>query len=342
MDRRKFFTHAATMSLPFTALYSWGAYLGPLYENSTQTAHPEIIADCSANPFDVRPFVQTIMNSANFILERLPPDIPLVIVMGEHHDRPSHIYSRMALLQQLKVQRNRNPDIRFAYGIEDNLAKYSKLIGKKIVDKKVAMMVQDQGFLLSAETPVSNQAKANFLLRNGINFSFNDIASTQSENSRNSIIDQSDPITRELIAKHAPHQLGKTIYRSGTVRKDNSLGLALSNRMIVQKATQHIKDTSAIIYVQHCGLGHALGHRNVENIFKSDNAYDTSLTALFTDAGFAVLTVCPDHINSPEESVVAMPSTILAQGLDQTNTKDADEVEILSELQRNSRFRFII
>ncbi|MEM7617835.1 MAG: hypothetical protein AAF244_00495 [Pseudomonadota bacterium] len=42
------------------------------------------------------------MAKTNWILDRLPNDVPLVVIFGEAHSVPSHILSQIALMRAFK------------------------------------------------------------------------------------------------------------------------------------------------------------------------------------------------------------------------------------------------
>ena len=54
------------------------------------------------NPFDVRPYVNAIMERLNWLENRLPPDVPIIIILGEHHGISSHLAAGQAILEALK------------------------------------------------------------------------------------------------------------------------------------------------------------------------------------------------------------------------------------------------
>jgi len=66
----------------------------------TQGPDGHIIADCSANPFDVRPYVQAIMDRANFLYRENGK--PVVILMGEIHDRGTNLAALQVAVKQAR------------------------------------------------------------------------------------------------------------------------------------------------------------------------------------------------------------------------------------------------
>lgn len=346
MNRRDFFGHLLTgtttiASTGVLGTIAWTAGGGEIVEDWTQRAYPEIIADCSSDPFDVRPLTTAIMESANFILERLPADVPLVIIMGEAHNIPSHSIARAHLLKTLKSQFETNTNLRFAYGIEDHLSRIDREFFAKspLSEAKIRISGNINGFGLALAAPLTSQAMAKFLYEEAIETQLNDIRAERNPDIFGTVIDQKDPETKNFVVKHAPEFVDKRIIRSSDFGYDNRLGLMLSNRMMVKKVTQHIKNTQSKIYVQHCGLTHTFGDRQLANLLGSAIPYNESLTYYFREAGYGVLTVMPDFTHIPYASIETMDNTVLAEGLDQTKVNNTNEAVLLERLQRISGFK---
>lgn len=224
-------------------------------------------------PRDLRPIVQEIMAAENWLLDRLLPGQKLVILLSETHTKTFHVALQQAVIgahiNALQKDATRN----FAYGYE---LPHDYLSGEKLI----------RSFLsIYHGTQAEKQTKRlfRFCLKNGVSIQFNDLSDVDGLT-----LNQRDQFTRDLVEKYEPDYLGKRICRVSKY-EDFSLGLKLSNLAMVERATAHMEDSDAQIYLQNCGRGHALGDEQEQHF------YEDSLASAFREAGFEVLTVFPSE-----------------------------------------------
>jgi len=223
----------------------------------------------NADPFDLRPVVKKIMDMENMILDRLPPDQKLVILVGEYHMNMTHI-----LLIQAVIQAHKQVPHRFALGLElphDNIDFIDVLM-------ETETLTNEKPHIINAMD--SYNALFKFCRTQEIDVRFNDLARTDDFR-----MDADDEMTANIIRKHglprdvSPHEC--------PIDTRTILGMKLRNIGIVENAISHIKKSDARIYIQHCGENHVFGSKlRLENY-----PYEESLTSLFHQHGFAVLAV---------------------------------------------------
>jgi hypothetical protein len=235
-------------------------------------------------------------------------DGPVVVLMGEQHPSASHKALQQAVLGKLKDENST-----VAYGVErphDFLEWFiSEGFGFKIppelrgrvsdADKDGRRLIET--FLIAAwpaDVPVSERSVLAFCRDKGISMRANDTADADL------FLDQNDPTTRALIVQYAPERLGTPIHS-----RDDALGIELRNRMIVERALAHMKDTGAQIYIQQCGKAHVFGNNMTGDEFES------SLSAMFANAGVNVLSVFPAGAGWGFETIPAQAKEQLHQGL---------------------------
>lgn len=219
-----------------------------------------------ADPFDLRPVVKAIMDAENMILDRIPPDQKLVILMGEDHSCQTHTLLLQALLQAHKQAAHPT-----ALGLE----------GSHNIDWLNEPLPPDD-----SET-TSGAALLRFCKTQKVDVRFNDLARGEKLSpdgttfQQTAILDRGDEMTENIIFRHA-----SLSYDDLPIHCESLLGIALRNIGIVENAISHNKKSDARIYVQHCGRGHVFGSRS------DGHPYKASLTSLFHRHGFAVLAVC--------------------------------------------------
>lgn len=279
--------------------------------------------DCSKRPYDVRPFVRNIMKAQNWILKRLPENVPLVIVVGEVHNFPSHIAAQQMLLHSLQRQQRKLHERTFIFGWEHphnyraqtnerfNLNLPRDHIEADDPDGKLTLetFIDAPDHILS---PFSKKTLARFCLKNKISCSFNDLA--QLQKGSEILIDQNDPPSHEIVKKYAPDHLGINVFRTSNLN-DDALGIHLSNHAIVDNARAHQKRSQSRIIVQQCGIYHL-----------------EELSDLFREAGYTVLSVacCSEDLDSKKGH------QIMAHGLNEHDFRDFSEKALLRRLNRNS------
>lgn len=235
------------------------------------------------------------MNLKNWILDRLPPNILLIVIVGEAHNLPSHNAFLQALLTSCIAQQNQDPSKSFALGHEKQcnfrewahqefkLGLSEQTLTAPDLDGRIAL----ETFLNAPDhsySPLSKKALAKLCLEHHISTSFNDLANVSKRHENGlayAIIDQSDEATQAIVKKYAPeHPAEKEITRYSQDEMDDlSLGITLSNRSMVENALAHINRTKSRFYLQSCGLKH-----------------QDELSHFFQEAGCAVLNVaCNDN-----------------------------------------------
>ncbi len=256
-------------------------------------ALPIHLVDCQDNPFDLSPAVNAIMKAENWLLERMPDDQPLVIIMGEIHEMASHVALQQAVLKAHLEQLQDKPQRTFSFGAEspktenndDFVSEFDMSCRKNNEDANLA-----------------NIHLYNFLSRHKISFSNNDIPYFWTE--RGLVIDTDESeFAQYIVKKYAPAEMqDRAIYRQSDYR-DSSLGIALSNRAIVENALVHLERSQSKIYIQKTGLSHVFGEGCCCHKFED------SLVNRFEEAGCTVLPVFPAlpdfswETNIPEEAI---------------------------------------
>lgn len=255
---------------------------------------------------------------------------PLVVLMGEDHTVPAH-----KLLRQSLMARFLKTSSPFAYGMErahDMLAYLmEKTFGQTVPkDLRAQIAVADhkghrlarvfRAALTPEHTPLTGKNLLAFFLDNGISIRANDAAKIRIDN--------------KWYLDLPPGQ---------NMPVESRDGVALRNRMIVERALTHMKESAAQSYVQDCGMGHLLGHQSQKNVWP----YAESLSAMFTQAGVDVLPVytadfcyVPDKL--PEEGAAILASKGLV--IEELNTRrfltgmsaPYMEVQLMEEMSAHS------
>lgn len=255
------------------------------------------------DPLDLRPAVERIVGE---VRNRIA-DGPVVVLMGEQHPSASHKALQQAVLGKLRDETS------VAYGVErphDFLEWFvSEGFGFKIppdlrgrisdADRNSCRLIA--AFLAAAwpaDVPVSERSVLAFCREKGISVRANDAADADL------FLDQDDPATRALIEQYAPERLGTLIHS-----RDEALGVELRNRMIVERALAHMKESGAKVYVQQCGKGHIFGNNMTGDEFAG------SLSAMFAKTGVNVLSVFPAGSGWGFETIPAQAKEQLHQGL---------------------------
>lgn len=259
------------------------------------------VVSCTANPLDLRPALDAIMEA----IKTHPRNRPLVVLMGERHFTPSHTMLQQGLLQRLLAGSSAHSlnTIGFGYEAPHNLPKWVTTLPSPAIANLMS-----------------------FCKNKKITVNFNDVCVGFSEKE----LKQRDPATRAIVKQFAPEHLGSEI--SAT----ESLGLALRNRMIVDRVMNQIRETKAKVYVQHCGRNHIFG------TYINDD-YKDSLTAYFIEASVDVLPVFLTNgslfFNKElSEMQALMKRTIVIEGMSWKNSLNSLRAEkaLIEEISTNS------
>lgn len=316
-----------------------------------KAAEPVWDIDCRATPYDLRPAVSAIMMASNWLLEQLPEDQTLIILMGERHRSQTHTLLQKYLLKSLCNQAVKTPEKTFAFGFEgDHNYAFKK---QSLKDTFLSFIgyerPTDQRAISAFIRDVAHaKEKADFFkfcAHEKISVRFNDIANIN--RSILSPIDQTDAFSLNLIRKNRPDLVGKNILRGNT-----SDGIALSNLAIVEKAIEHVRETTCRIYIQQCGLSHLFGRKKHIDDFldmglfkhiREEYAYADSLSARFKERGFTILPVSPNfesHEHIPDESEVDLRQTIKIVGLEEGDRNVVAFDKLQKKISKASCYEF--
>ena len=274
----------------------------------------QVTIDVEDNRLDLRPIVQAIMAAENWILDRIPEDQKLVVILGEDHSLMWHTALQQAVISAHLAAAERRKGRNFAFGYE-------------LPHNNAVSAASDDNPDWADE---GNKNLFRFCLEQGVNLQFNDVSHYQ--DGYDLVFDQQDAFTRDIIAKHAPESLDQKLYRL-TANHNYSAGLKLSNIAMVAKAGEHMQRTDARIYLQDCGYSHALGDYDFKH------SYDDSLAAFFKRAGFAVLTVFPSIDHYPDDIpdvAFCFENIVGIEGFHSSELAQATTQEIWDDMDKHS------
>lgn len=240
--------------------------------------------DCQENPYDLRPMVRRIMEAESFVLDRLPSDVPLVIIIGEHHESQGHALLQKAVLMAHAALRGKSEAGNFAFGYEaahDYAFKYS---GETPHDPNGCMAIDLRRRFHSGLARAAHQDLLDYCVDARISVSFNDVAVDHGK------INYRDPFSRSIVKDYNPALLHKT----PPDRAEDYRGLAISNLCMVEKAIRHIERTQARVYIQQCGQSHVFGDVGEQHTLQD------SLSIRFLESGFEILPVICNYERARE------------------------------------------
>lgn len=300
-----------------------------------------VVVDCAADPCDLRPAHDHILARVEAVGRNLRAGQPMVILVGEYHMRPVTKLLQAMLLDTLSKDAN----AKIACGIEyphDGLGAIMNASGFKVSQNDYAFLSRNdrdgqRGLTVSlaameAESaPVTHDTLFNFCRDQKISTRFNDAAI----NHETMTLDHHDPLTRAVIEQYAPPEIP-----GDQIAAASNIGMALRNIVMVQNVMTHIQDSGASIYIQHCGTDHIYGHRG------DGCAYQHSLTAMFEQAGVAVIPVITcygDDVSSvPLAARKAFTNSVTLANLSLENFKmnDPGEVAFIEKVAAHSGAQF--
>lgn len=258
---------------------------------------------CADAPSDIRPALDALTAE----IARRSAQGRLVVLMGEDHTVPTHKILRQGLMARLL--KAATP---FAYGMErahDMLAylvekKFSQSVPNDLREQFTAadhnghrLARTFRAALTPEHTPLTGKNLLAFCLESGISIRANDAAKIN--------------IDHKWYLDLPPGQ---------NIPVESREGVALRNRMIVERALMHMKESAAQAYVQDCGMGHLLGHQSDKGIWP----YAESLSAMFAQAGVDVLPVyTADFCYMPDKLPAEGAAMLASKGLviDELNTR---------------------
>lgn len=275
--------------------------------------------DCTIEPYNLYPVVDALMSAENWLLKNIPKGQKVVLILAEDHRVMTDVALRQAVLSAHVKQFWHDPTCRFAFGFEGPHNKYAPdiMINSQKLLEKVA---EDPDLSYQKET---NRQLFAFCLEHGIDTRFNDIADYKDDNG-NDIIDQNDPLTRDIIANSKTALLDEDDIIRESDYLSTTLGLTLSNMAIVENAKTHIRETQSRLYIQDCGFTHALGD-------KGELAYKDSLAYLFRNAGFAVITLIPSLRKFVPSDALNNEHIIFSESLIQSKTQTKETWETIDD-----------
>lgn len=282
---------------------------------------------CHKDPFNITPAANAIMAAEERILERIPSDQKLVILMGENHSYHVNKLLMGAILKEQTARQKENPQkYSFALGYEGPY-NITKLISRQTILNESERDCPAMAF--AALTPDQKYESQDTLfkicLAEKISTRFNDIASVRIGPA--SLIDVDDPLTKDIIQKHRPDLAKVQVILRAPMLFSPALdcddGLALSNLAIVQNAMDHLKETNARIYIQHCGTAHMFAPKQQKK--------DFSLKALFEKQGAYVLPVFTHYehtLKNTRPDRHEQKYTLKISGLDKGDVPEKDFAEL--------------
>ena len=340
MNRRHFLAGSAALALA-TAARIQPAQAAASADGLPLRVRPAIapasdraVSDIS-DPYDLRPAVDALLENIAQAARTLPASKPLVVLVGESHNMPSHI-----ALQYMLADRLKQAGVKFACGAELPHNFSSKYLSDMLdipltpaEHARVSAADTDGQWSIAtrlADRPDFAPASAHTLLslyrRTGITARFNDA----SFGGARMLLDEADPLTGALIERHAPDRKGTKIFVT------EPLGIELRNRAMVHNMLAHIAQTGVPLYIMPCGRNHIFGNVDTEA------TYEGSLAALLKEAGAAVLPVY--HLDEgeippfPPEAAADNGNALVIEGAARDGFMGyrAGEIEVLEKLAAHS------
>lgn len=244
------------------------------------------IVSCAPNPMDLQPALTAIMQRIKDVSASLNGR-PLVVLVGENHEMPSHKILQTLLLKKL---RESHPD-NMACGVEVPGNKLGEIVSSVGGDNLTAaekrqLNTEDPSgqkaigaylaYINPLSAPVARHTQLDFCRSAHIPTRFTDAAETAAQD-----LDASDPLTGKIMKAHPPGWRDNATGSEGTGAYD----LKIRNLVMTAEAQEHLKQVGAGLYVQQAGVAHILGSK----IHKS--GYSDSLQARFRQAGFDTLSI---------------------------------------------------
>ncbi|QQG37194.1 MAG: hypothetical protein HYS17_05380 [Micavibrio aeruginosavorus] len=298
------------------------------------------IISCTSQPMNLRPAVAAIVERIEKVSASLN-ERPLVVLVGENHELPSHKILQTLLLQKLNTRRPRG----LAYGMEIAGTTPARVIetietGARLTpEEKYRLNTDDPSgqtalitylaYINPASAPVARHTQLDFCRRAEIPTRFTDAAETASED-----LDAKDPITGQIMKDNPPGWRDSTQGQEGTSAYD----FKIRNLVMTHEAQKHLQQTGAQLYIQQAGVAHILGSK------PHKSGCQDSLHARFKDAGFDTLSVIMtskpfDLGDLPAEARRHMSECVVVTGLDEKTVKgyDGDEAEYIKALSGRSQ-----
>lgn len=246
-------------------------------------------------------------------------DEPLVVLLGEHHNRPAHYVHHLAVIDRLL---DKTKDIAVLTEMPHNSAPklFRKKTSHKDDDSHARLKEKDRRGELSLKSalawkvmPLGNHSTAmlfHALLRRNVPICFSDTAKTPADE-----IDSSDPST----ARSLKACFGKA---AGTLPSTKRAGMYVRNHHMLRKIAEFAEETKARIIVQRVGNSHLMGRMREKESRSFDGPH--SLAAM-----------CK-RVNLPVLAFPIMSSSFTAEDIPSNHGLDHGEwmaVENLSDIK---------
>ena len=270
--------------------------------------------DCSANPYDLRPAADLIIQAAGRRRAELPPGTPLVILMGENHTCSAHVELQHMVAAKLLEQGQR-----FCVGYElssntltsamtTNIPNLGPLDSDAILDLDTGGAASLLSYITGCATtdaaPVAQRNLMAFCYENKIPSIFND-AARDYERQGGLYLDMYNSMN--VAAAQLCHVAKKndiSIFGVG--------GIGIRNHVMARRGIDFAARQGVDIILQNTGLSHVLGRR-----YSNFDIHAPSLTETYMAAGAAVLPVFIAGVgyNDDVDSIPATRRHYLAQGI---------------------------
>jgi hypothetical protein len=289
--------------------------------NSSSLA-PRVIS-CANDPYNISPPVKAALEEIARVRRSIPKDRPVVVVIGEIHETPTHDMFQLGLLHGAGALSGPNgAAYTVAGGFEQpkdlfgsivNMLTKRKPVGppfgwivNKIIKPRGDLSREIKDYMTAADHDGKRSLMAvlaaapwrpeqaslmYYCLKSPMSFRFNDVA--QIVKGKITEIDKDDPAMKDMLTLRAPDLLTQNF------AIDSETGLMVRNMMMAENAMRHIKDTGADIYIQQCGGMHVSGGIIERGDGIHHYKYDKSLCAYFAASDAYVI---PLHMERPDES----------------------------------------
>lgn len=305
-----------------------------------------LTVSCAANPLDFRPALDVLEAE----IKRRSGKRPLVVLMGELHDRPMHKALRQGLLARLLNGASAGA-VACGLELEHNLVEKAlsdNFIGKIPADLRERASGPDPDgrkliqifheLCLPQEAPASYKNLLAFCYHHNVSVRANDVAKTFSDSQCH--IDMRDPMTRNVLRRNAESKFHAWLTRISGISVVSPNGIARRNTVIAEQALKDLRQKGVPVYIQDCGLSHLLGK------VQDDKHYKDSLSAYFARANVDVMPVLVTAQgwgvqNVPQESHRMLAENgLIIKGLSEqyffSLHNREDEVQFLHEVNKES------
>lgn len=301
------------------------------------------------DPCDLGPAIRILTDVIEEELDRLDPEEPLVILMGEGHSLPVHMMLQIGVMKHLAGLRDADPEDssrNFVMASEMPFNNTAVLVQREDtygldIPENLKYRIQEHdpdGHLgleaIITKNPVNNAPRSKervfqTALQYEIPTVFNDAA--RKEIDGNTCLDLNDP----QLANAVPEES-----RDMNVPLDSPLGYALRNRIMMKRAFEFAHKQTARIIFQACGTNHLFG---VEN---NEAKYSHSLASQFKAAGCRTLGIfitsesndCTPEQITDTQAWQEHSNTVILRGLDDKacyKSSPATEERYLEKLEKS-------